>query len=139
VLGEGFFLKLIARWATGTVAIWAVGWLLQPHIRVQDFATAIWAGLALGLFNALLRPILVFFTLPATLFTFGLFLLVINAFILYLVDELVEGVTIDGFGWAFLGALLISLISSLLYNFIGPEGSRIRIEIRREKQDSPPP
>lgn len=128
---DGFLLKLIARWAAGTVAIWAVGWLLQPHIAVQDFATAIWAGLALGLLNALLRPILVFFTLPATIFTFGLFLLVINAFILFLVGQLVEGVTIDGFGWAFLGALLISVLSALLYKFIGPEGPRVRIEIRR--------
>ena len=128
---EGFLLKLMARWAAGTVAIWAVGWLLQPHIAVQDFATAIWAGLALGLLNALLRPILVFFTLPATVFTFGLFLLVINAFILFLVGQLVEGVTIDGFGWAFLGALLISIISALLYNLIGPEGPRVRIEIKR--------
>ena len=131
LLGDGFLLKLIARWAAGTVAIWAVGWLLQPHIQVQDFATAIWAGLALGLLNALLRPLLVFLTLPATLFTFGLFLLLINAFILYLVDQLVEGITIDGFGWAFLGALLISMISALLYNLIGPEGSRIRIEVKR--------
>ena len=129
---KGFLLKLIARWAAGTVAIGAVGWLLQPHIEVQDFATAVWAGLALGLFNALLRPILVFLTLPATIFTFGLFLLFINAFILYLVDQLVEGVTIDSFGWAFFGALLISLMSALLYNFIGPDGSRIRIEIKRQ-------
>lgn len=129
--GEGFLLKLIARWAAGSVAIWAVGWLLQPHIQVQDFTTAIWAGLALGLLNALLRPLLVFLTLPVTMFTFGLFLLVVNAFILYLVDQLIDGITIDGFGWAFLGALLISMISALLYNFIGPEGSRIRIEVKR--------
>ncbi len=128
---EAFLLRLIARWAAGTVAIWAVGWLLHPHIQVQDFATAIWAGLALGLLNALLRPILVFFTLPATIFTFGLFLLVINAFILVLVGQLVAGVTIDGFGWAFLGALLISIISAFLYNLIGPEGPRVHIELRR--------
>jgi putative membrane protein len=98
---------------------------------VEDFATAIWAGLALGLLNAVLRPILVFFTLPATVITLGLFLLVINAFILYLVGALVAGVEIHGFGWAFLGALLISMISTLLYQFIGPEGSRVRIEIKR--------
>lgn len=131
MFSEAFLLRLIARWAAGTVAIWAVGWLLHPHIQVQDFATAIWAGLALGLLNALLRPILVFFTLPATIFTFGLFLLAINAFILVLVGQLVAGVTIDGFGWALLGALLISIISALLYNLIGPEGSRVHIEIRR--------
>lgn len=123
-------LRLIARWIAGTLAIYAVAWLL-PGIEVEDFATAIWAGLALGLLNAVLRPILVFFTLPATVITLGLFLLVINAFILYLVGALVAGVEIHGFGWAFLGALLISMISTLLYQFIGPEGSRVRIEIKR--------
>lgn len=124
-------LRLIARWVAATLAIYAVGVLLHPHIRVQDFATAIWAGLALGLLNAVLRPVLVFFTLPATIVTLGLFLLVINAFILYLVGALIPGVVIETFGWAFLGALLISIVSALLYAFIGPNRQHIHIEIRR--------
>jgi putative membrane protein len=127
----GFLLRFIARWAAATIAIWIVGWLLHPHIEVQDFATAIWAGLALGLLNSLVRPILIFFTLPATIFTFGLFILVINAFLLYLVEQLVDGVVIESLGWTFLGALLISMISALLYHFLGPEGPRVRIEVRR--------
>ncbi len=127
-----FLTRLIARWVVATLSIWAVGWLLQPHIEVRDFATAIWAGLALGLLNALLRPLLILLTLPATILTLGLFLLVINAFIFVLVDELVEGIMIAGFGWAFLGALLISILSALLNRFLAPEDStRVRIEIRR--------
>ncbi len=123
-------LAFFARWVAGTLAIYAVAWLL-PGIVVEDFAAAIWAGLALGLLNAFLRPLLIFFTLPATIVTLGLFILVINAFILYLVGELVAGVEIRGFGSAFLGALLISLLSSVLYALIGPEEYRVRVELRR--------
>jgi len=125
-------LRFLARWVAGTLAIYVVGWIL-PGIDVEDFATAIWAGLALGLLNAFLKPLLVFLTLPATLVTLGLFLLVINAFILYLVGELVPGVEIRGFGWAFLGALLISLLSSLLYALVSPEEHNVRVEVRRGK------
>ncbi len=127
---RGKLLKFLARWIAGTLAIYIVAWVL-PGIEVQDFATAIWAGLALGLLNAFLRPLLIFFTLPATIVTLGLFILVINAFILYLVGALVSGVEIHGFGWALLGALLISLLSSFFYYLIGPEEYRVRVEIKR--------
>ncbi len=129
-MGSSKLMRFFARWVAGTLAIYAVAWLL-PGIVVEDFAAAIWAGLALGLLNAFLRPLLIFFTLPATIVTLGLFLLVINAFILYLVGELVAGVEIRGFGSAFLGALLISILSSVLYALIGPEEYRVRVELRR--------
>lgn len=122
-------MRFVARWVAGTLAIYAVAWLL-PGIEIRSFAAAIWAGLALGLLNAFLRPILIFFTLPATIVTLGLFLLVINAFILYLVGELVSGVEIHGFGSAFLGALLISVLSSLFYYLISPDEYRIRVEVK---------
>ncbi|MFN4218643.1 MAG: phage holin family protein, partial [Candidatus Bipolaricaulia bacterium] len=72
-------------------------------------------GLVLGLLNALLRPIIIFLTLPATLITFGLFLIVINAGMLWIANMLVAAFVIEGFGWALLGALLISIVSTLLY------------------------
>lgn len=127
---QELLLRLVARWVVCTLAIYIVAWLL-PGIMADDFATVIWAGLALGLLNAVLRPLLVLFTLPVTVLTLGLFLLVINAFILHLVGALVPGIAIAHFGWAVLGAFLISVISSVLYAVLGPSRRRIHIEFRR--------
>ena len=123
-------LKFIARWIAATVAIYIVGWML-PGITVEDFSTAILAGLALGFLNAILRPLLIVFTMPATILSLGLFILVINAFLLYLVGELVPGVYISGFGSAFFGALLISLFSGLINLFLYPEDRKLRFEFKR--------
>jgi len=90
------------------------------------------AGLALGFLNAFVRPIIIFLTLPATIFSLGLFILVINALMLYLVGVM-EIMQVDSFGWAFLGALLISIISSVLNGLIFPEDRKVRVEIRRHK------
>jgi len=111
---QGLLLNLIVRWVISTFAIYGVAWLLAPHIQVENFQSAIGAGLALGLINAVVRPIVVVLTLPVTVLSLGLFLLVVNAFMLWLVDELVAGFEVESFGWAILGSILISLISTLL-------------------------
>jgi len=115
---DGIFLRFVIRWVVSTAAVAVTTWLLQPHIRVEGaeyLSTVILVGLVLGLLNALLRPIVIFLTLPATLITFGLFLIVINAGMLWLTDLLVSAFVIEGFGWALLGALLISIVSTILY------------------------
>jgi putative membrane protein len=124
-------LRWLARWVAGTLSIYLVGAVLQGPIVVNDFAAAIWAGLALGLLNTFIRPVLVVFTLPATILTLGLFMLVINAFILLLVDSLVAGIEIAGFGWALLGALLISVFSAIITAVLDPTRRGVHIEIRR--------
>lgn len=80
-------------------------------IEVDGFGQALLAGLILGLVNALIRPVLVFLTLPVTILTLGLFLLVINALMLRLTAAVVPGMHVKGFGSAFLGALLLSIFS----------------------------
>lgn len=124
-------LRGLAQWIATTLSVYAIGALLYPHIQVADFATAIWAGLALGLLNAFVRPVLIIFTLPATILTLGLFMLVINAFLLYLTGALVSGIDIDGFGWALLGAVLISILSAIISAIIDPTRRNVHIEIRR--------
>ena len=130
-MNSQWLVRGLARWVAGTLSIYLVGALLQGPIVVTDFAAAIWAGLALGLLNAFVRPLLVLFTLPATILTLGLFMLVINAFILVLVDYLVAGIEIAGFGWALLGALLISILSAIISAVIDPTRKGVHIEIRR--------
>lgn len=82
-----------------------------PVIEVDGFLNALLAGLALGIINALLKPLLVILTLPITVLTLGLFLLVINALLLRLAAVVVPGFRVSGFAAAFWGALLLSVFS----------------------------
>lgn len=88
---------------------------LLPGVHVNSYGTAIWFAVVLGLLNAFLRPLLVIFTLPLTIFTFGLFLFVINTIIVLLASDWINGFEIDSFGWGLLFSLLLSLITSLLF------------------------
>lgn len=83
-------------------------------VRVHSFWTALGIAILLGLINFFIKPILVFLTFPITILTLGLFILVINAWILMLVDKLVEGFKIYGFGWALLFGLYISIANAIL-------------------------
>jgi len=92
--------------------------LLAAHLvrgfQVQSLTTALVAGVVLGLINAIVRPILVFLTFPFTLLTLGVFLLVLNAFCLWLTSVFVPGFVVHGFWPAFLGALIVSIVSMAL-------------------------
>jgi putative membrane protein len=87
-------------------------------VQVQDWKAAAIAALVLGLVNTLIKPILVLLTLPVTILTLGLFLLVINALLFWGVAQLVEGFQVSGFWAALLGALLYSVIGWLLSKLI---------------------
>lgn len=80
-------------------------------VHVEGWGSAIIGAIVLGLVNAFVRPLMVLFTLPLTIVTFGLFLLVVNALMLWLVAGLVPGIRIQGFGSAFLGSLLLTLLN----------------------------
>jgi putative membrane protein len=85
-------------------------------IHFDGFMTAIIVALVLAVLNALVKPILVILTLPITIVTLGLFLFVINAGIILLCSKLVKGFTVDGFWWALLFSILLSIVSSILYS-----------------------
>lgn len=86
-----------------------------PGVGVESFVTSLIVAVVLALLNMTVKPLLVFLTLPATLITFGLFLLVINAVIILLVDWLIPGFGVDGFWWALLFSLLMTITQSLLF------------------------
>ncbi|MCJ7641713.1 MAG: phage holin family protein, partial [Desulfobacterales bacterium] len=87
-------------------------------IRVEGFWAALVAAFVLGIINAILRPVLVFLTLPVTILTLGLFLLVINGLLLWLVAALVPGFQVNGFWGAVLGSVLISIVSWMVSWFL---------------------
>src|SRR5947209_1674085 len=84
---------------------------IVPGIRVRSYGSALFFAFILAILNALLHGVLVFLSLPLLLLTFGLFLIVINAFLFWLADKVVDGVQLDGFGTAILGSLVTSAIN----------------------------
>jgi putative membrane protein len=105
---------LIRMVLTGGIAFGLAHFL--PGIHIDTFWTAIVVALVLAILNAIVKPILVLLTLPITIVTFGLFLFVINAVIILLAGSFIGGFSVDGFWWALLFSLLLSLITSLLFS-----------------------
>ena len=101
---------LILKWFGLALAIMFVGWVI-PGITILNFSAALIAAVVIALINVFIKPVLVFLTLPINILTLGIFILVINAFLFMFVAYLVPGVRIDGFWSAFLGAILLSVLS----------------------------
>src|SRR5215831_1436657 len=102
----GFFLRVLVNVLAIVLAA-----SLVPGVSLDGVLPAIAAGLLLGLVNAVVRPVLLILTLPITLVTLGLFLLVLNGFCLWLVASVIKGFHVDGFWSAMLGALVVSALS----------------------------
>lgn len=106
-------MALLLQWLIYSVAILIAAYLL-PGVQIDTFTTALVAALVLGILNAVLRPLLLLLTLPINILTLGLFTFVVNAAVILLTDGLVDGFSVDGFWWALLFSLILSLISALL-------------------------
>jgi putative membrane protein len=104
---------------------------LVPGVSANSTTALVWAAIALGLINAFVRPILVILTLPFTVVTLGLFLLVLNAGMLNLAGWFVDGFEVVGFWSAVFGAIVVSIVSALCSNFIGPKGRYEVLVVRR--------
>ncbi|MCW2279041.1 phage holin family protein [Heliophilum fasciatum] len=109
--------SLVLRWLLNTLALVVTAWLI-PGIAIQGFMAALFAAFVLGVVNAVIRPIIVIFTLPVNLLTLGLFTLVINALMLMLVSSLVRGFDVSGFGAAFFGSIFLAISSTMLSWFV---------------------
>lgn len=109
--------KLLLQWTLSAGALLLVA-NLYSGVQISSFSSALWAALVLGLLNTVLRPVLVVLTLPVTLLTLGLFLLVVNGLVFWLASGLLSGLQVRGFWAAVWGALLYSglglVIDSLL-------------------------
>ena len=136
------------RWIINTLAVLIAAWLLKGvsynwttiplgQFKVEIPSGLIVAALLLGILNAILRPILLLLSLPLLIFTLGLFTFVINAIILLLVSWLLRPhFVIDGFGTAFLAALIISIVS-LVLNLVTGTG-KSRVSVQRKTSSKPP-
>ncbi len=124
-------LGLMVRLLIGSVGLW-IAQAIVPGMEIHGIGTLLLAAFLLGLVNAFVRPLLVLLTLPITVLTLGLFLLVINAAMLALVAALLEGFVLRGFGAALLGALVVSLTSWIAAWYIGPSGRVEVLVVHRE-------
>ncbi len=106
-------MKIIVRWMLLAAALLLVA-QLYSGVMVASFGSALIAALVLGLFNTLVRPLLVLLTLPVTLLTLGLFLFVINALMFYWAASVLEGFHVAGFGAALIGSLLYSVCGMVI-------------------------
>lgn len=123
----GFGVRLLV----GGLGLWLASELV-PGISFRDGWTLFVAAILPGLVNAVVRPVLVILTLPITILTLGLFLLVINAATLSMVASLFQDFTIEGFWSALLGAIVISITGWLASWFIGPRG-RVEVIVQRSR------
>jgi putative membrane protein len=112
-----WMLIIVTRWLVITVAILLAS-MMVSGIRVESLTTAVVAAAILGIINVFLRPVLLILTLPLTILTLGVFAFVLNALMLLLVAYFVPGFEVDGFFSAFLGALIISIVSWIANRFI---------------------
>ena len=118
--------KFLQSWAINTLAVAIAVVVLREHIRYGTTGDLLIATLLLGILNVFVRPILMLLALPLLVFTLGLFTIVINACLLYLVHEIMgPHFVVDSFGWALLGALIISAVSIILNALLGNPGARI--------------
>ncbi len=126
----GFLVRLIAN----ALAILAAAYIL-PGIEVSGGLALIAAALVLALINAVVRPVLLFLTLPFTLVTLGLFIFLLNAFCLWLTSVLVKGFDVQGFWSAVLGAMIVSLVSWLVTILLSDRGQVVVITRRERAPD----
>ena len=110
-------MNIILRFLLNGLAVLATAYLL-PGVDVTDYQTALLTALVLSIANVIIKPLLILFTIPITVITLGLFLLVINAVIILLVDHFVSGFSVDGFWWALAFSLIMSVFNSIINDLL---------------------
>jgi putative membrane protein len=105
-------MRLLVNLLFSALAVLIAAYLL-PGVHVSNFFSALIVAIVLGLLNITVKPLLIILTIPVTILTLGLFLLVINAVIILIVDGLISGFNVDGFLWALIFSLIVSFLQSV--------------------------
>lgn len=124
---NGFLVRMLIT----AISLWLAA-MVVPGMALRGIGTLLGAALLLGIVNAFVRPVVILLTLPLTILTLGLFLLVVNAMMLGLVSVMFEGFTLGGFWSAIFGAIFVSFFGWLASAFIGESGRYELIVMRRK-------
>lgn len=108
-------MSILINLILSAMAVFAAAYIL-PGVHVENFTAALIAALVIGIFNAILKPILLILTLPITIISLGLFTFVIQAFLILLADKVVPGFSVDNFLWALILSLVLAIINFFLQN-----------------------
>ncbi|MFN4234557.1 MAG: phage holin family protein [Bacteroidia bacterium] len=119
--------QFITKLIISSIAVLTSAYIL-PGVHVENFTTALVVAAVLAFLNAFLKPLLIIFTIPFTVITLGLFLLVINAVIIIVTDNLIDGFEVRNFWWALLFSLILSLTTSVFEAIGGLNNNNNRIE-----------
>lgn len=112
--------RFLIHWLVIALALWVTAYIL-PGVHIESNQALAIAAIVLGLINALVRPILTLLTLPITILTLGLFYLLVNGFTFMLASKVVPGFGVASYWWAVLGALVVSIVSAFVGNFVNDE------------------
>jgi putative membrane protein len=107
-------MSLLANLLISALAVYLTAWLL-PGISVKSYWAAIGVAIVIGLLNVLVKPLLTVLTIPVTVITLGLFLFVIDALVVMLASKLLDSFQVNGFWWALLFSIIVSVVTNLLY------------------------
>jgi len=128
--GEKVMPGILIRWLVTTIAIFMVP-SLAPGVKVEGFGAALAAAAILGILNALVRPILIILTLPLTILTLGVFILIINALLFQLAGAIVSGIHVASFWSAFLASIIVTLVSWILNSAVSGGAGERTVIVRR--------
>jgi putative membrane protein len=123
---KNLFIKILVT----SIAVMVCANIL-PGVHLKNYTTALLLAFVLSLLNVFVKPVLIALTIPFTLFTFGLFLLVVNALIILMADNLVDGFELDGFWYAMLFSIVLSILTSILDSF-----NRTKDQANEEKDEN---
>src|SRR5258708_2335181 len=107
-------MNILINWLVSTLAIIVSAYLL-PGVHVESFVTALALAVVLGVINAFIKPIFLVLTLPINILTLGLFTFVLNALFILVAAKIVPGFKVDGFWWAFIFGIVLSLVNAVLH------------------------
>lgn len=109
---------ILANWIVSAMVIFSIAYIMPAGVHVTDFTTALMIAIILGIINAILKPVLLILTLPINILTLGLFTFVLNAFLILLVSNIVPGFKVDGFIWALIFGIVLSLANTVVHSFL---------------------
>ena len=110
-------MQILISWVVSAMVIFAVAYVL-PGVHVASFTSALVVALILGIINAFVKPVLLIITLPINILTLGLFTFVLNAILILIVSQFVPGFTVNGFLWAFVFGIILSVANTLVNTFL---------------------
>ncbi len=110
--------NFVIRMVINAISLWVASSVVSGVRLSTNFMSVLWVAIIFGFVNAMIRPILQFFSMPVTILTFGLFAIVINSLMLWLTAAFTKSLDVDGFGSAFWASIIISIVSAVLSLFL---------------------